>query len=199
MARWDSPWGVALDETFLPQNLKDAGYATAMFGKWHLGMYKQEYTPARRGFDEHVGYYQGCESRYTHVAACCTEGSPSGDRNLTCARLSVDGVNATQRGSQFALGYDCPGPPGSLSSLSVFLWESVLYGAFVWARRALKHQNTGFRPGQGGGPAPPPTPARAGPTSRSTTPAARSCCATRRWTSSRGPRRRCHNTTSQDL
>ena len=24
----------------------------------HLGMYKQEYTPARRGFDEHMGYYQ---------------------------------------------------------------------------------------------------------------------------------------------
>ncbi len=74
--------------------------------QWHLGMYKQEYTPARRGFDEHMGYYQGCESRYTHVAACCSPGSPSSDQNLTCAQLSVDGVNATQRGSQFALGYD---------------------------------------------------------------------------------------------
>jgi arylsulfatase B len=103
---WDSPWGIPLNETFLPENLKDAGFITAMFGKWHLGMYKQEYTPARRGFDEHMGYYQGCESRYTHVAACCTEGSPSSDQNLTCAQLSVDGVNATQRGSQFALGYD---------------------------------------------------------------------------------------------
>jgi arylsulfatase A-like enzyme len=30
---WDSPWGIPLNETFLPQNLKDAGYATAMFGK----------------------------------------------------------------------------------------------------------------------------------------------------------------------
>jgi hypothetical protein len=27
--------------------------------------------------------------------------------------------------------------PGRLSGLSVFLWESILYGAFVWARRAL--------------------------------------------------------------
>ena len=69
---WDTPWGIALNETFIPQNLKDAGYDTAMFGKvrlgcslssvmfpspsllvclqWHLGMYKQDYTPRRRGF-----------------------------------------------------------------------------------------------------------------------------------------------------
>ena len=30
-----------------------------------------------------------------------------------------------------------PGPPSLLSAISVFLWKSVLYGAFVWARRAL--------------------------------------------------------------
>jgi hypothetical protein len=40
----------------------------------------------------------------------------------------------------------CPGPRGRLSIISVFLCRSVLYGAFVWARRALKHQNGGFRP-----------------------------------------------------
>ena len=27
---WDTPWGIALNETFIPQNLKDAGYDTAM-------------------------------------------------------------------------------------------------------------------------------------------------------------------------
>jgi hypothetical protein len=32
---------------------------------------------------------------------------------------------------------DCPGPPGRLSALSVFLCKSVFYGAFVWARRVL--------------------------------------------------------------
>jgi hypothetical protein len=31
----------------------------------------------------------------------------------------------------------CPGPPGRLSALSVFLCKSVFYGAFVWAGRAL--------------------------------------------------------------
>eukprot|EP01065_Artemidia_motanka_P012589 TRINITY_DN1693_c6_g1_i1.p1 TRINITY_DN1693_c6_g1~~TRINITY_DN1693_c6_g1_i1.p1 ORF type:complete len:545 (+),score=138.71 TRINITY_DN1693_c6_g1_i1:100-1734(+) len=81
---WDTPWGIPLNETFLPQNLKDAGYETAMFGKWHLGMYKQEYTPSQRGFDEYTGYYQGCEGAYTHVASCCSAGSPTGDKDYVC-------------------------------------------------------------------------------------------------------------------
>merc|ERR1719473_321910 len=81
---WDTPWGVPLNETFIPQNLKDAGYITAMFGKWHLGMFKEDYTPPRRGFDEHMGYYQGCESHYTHVAACCGAGSPDHDQDFVC-------------------------------------------------------------------------------------------------------------------
>ena len=30
--RADVPFGVPLDNTFIPQNLKDVGYATALFG-----------------------------------------------------------------------------------------------------------------------------------------------------------------------
>ena len=30
----DVPWGISLKETFLPQNLREAGYLTALFGKW---------------------------------------------------------------------------------------------------------------------------------------------------------------------
>jgi arylsulfatase A-like enzyme len=40
-----------LDKFILPQALKAAGYATAMFGKWHLGN-QDDYHPSRRGFDE---------------------------------------------------------------------------------------------------------------------------------------------------
>lgn len=129
---YDSPWGLPLNETLLSQNLGDAGYSTALFGKWHLGMYKQEYTPARRGFDEHMGYYQGCESRYTHVSACCTPGSSNDDMNMTCAQLGTDGTNGTQRGCEFALGYDWwktgPAPHGgnSVPDLSVNRTSSAL-------------------------------------------------------------------------
>jgi hypothetical protein len=43
-----------------------------------------------------------------------------------------------------SLADDCPGRRGRLSALSVFLCKSILYGAFVWARRALKHQKHRF-------------------------------------------------------
>lgn len=36
---WDTPWGVPLNETFLSQNLKDAGYTTAIFGSVGRGVF----------------------------------------------------------------------------------------------------------------------------------------------------------------
>jgi arylsulfatase A-like enzyme len=39
----------------LPAYLKQAGYATAMIGKWHLGHRPPESWPVRRGFDEYLG------------------------------------------------------------------------------------------------------------------------------------------------
>ena len=42
-----------LDKFILPQALKAAGYATGMFGKWHLGN-DGAHHPARRGFDEAI-------------------------------------------------------------------------------------------------------------------------------------------------
>ena len=42
---------LSLDATTIVQVLKDAGYATGIFGKWHLGD-EEAYQPDRRGFDE---------------------------------------------------------------------------------------------------------------------------------------------------
>lgn len=42
-----------LDRSTVADALKKAGYATGMFGKWHLGQ-KGDYHPARRGFDEAI-------------------------------------------------------------------------------------------------------------------------------------------------
>lgn len=46
------------DIVMLPQLLKDAGYATGMFGKWHLGEDPAN-VPNARGFDEFVGFLAG--------------------------------------------------------------------------------------------------------------------------------------------
>lgn len=42
---------LTLDAITLPQVLQSAGYATGIFGKWHLGD-EADYQPGRRGFDE---------------------------------------------------------------------------------------------------------------------------------------------------
>lgn len=47
--------GLPKSETIFPQFLKPAGYATAQYGKWHLGP-DPEWSPALRGFDEVFGF-----------------------------------------------------------------------------------------------------------------------------------------------
>ena len=49
----DNFTNLPLDRVLLPQVLKRAGYATAMFGKWHLGQ-QGDFHPGRRGFDEAI-------------------------------------------------------------------------------------------------------------------------------------------------
>jgi arylsulfatase A-like enzyme len=49
----DNAEQLPLDKITVAQALKSAGYATAMFGKWHLGE-QERYHPAQRGFDEAV-------------------------------------------------------------------------------------------------------------------------------------------------
>lgn len=47
----DNVTQLPLDRTTMAQSFKAAGYATAMFGKWHLGE-NGEYHPGHRGFEE---------------------------------------------------------------------------------------------------------------------------------------------------
>ena len=53
------PWqqhGVHPQETFLPELFLQAGYQTAMVGKWHLGHAQQTYHPNNRGFQHFYGH-----------------------------------------------------------------------------------------------------------------------------------------------
>lgn len=49
----DNVQQLPLDKITIAQALKQAGYATGMFGKWHLGN-NGDYHPGRRGFDEAI-------------------------------------------------------------------------------------------------------------------------------------------------
>lgn len=51
----DSERGVHPEEITLAEAMKEQGYNTAIYGKWHLGSTKKEYLPLQNGFDEYVG------------------------------------------------------------------------------------------------------------------------------------------------
>ena len=64
------PWanyGLPLEERLLPQALREAGYTTAMCGKWHLGSFDKAYWPNARGFDYWYGHLFGAIDYYTHL------------------------------------------------------------------------------------------------------------------------------------
>ena len=46
--------GIHADELLLPELFQQRGYATAIFGKWHLG-HRPQFSPLRNGFDEFFG------------------------------------------------------------------------------------------------------------------------------------------------
>lgn len=50
----DSNYGVHQDEMTMGELLKQKGYATAIFGKWHLGS-QYQFLPPQNGFDEYYG------------------------------------------------------------------------------------------------------------------------------------------------
>lgn len=60
-------FGLSLKETTIASRLKAAGYATGMFGKWHLG-YRPDFHPLKRGFDEYFGFLGGAHD-YLDAAA----------------------------------------------------------------------------------------------------------------------------------
>ncbi|HJY53656.1 MAG TPA: arylsulfatase [Candidatus Udaeobacter sp.] len=61
-------YGLATDEWLLPQALKEAGYTTAIIGKWHLGNADHKYWPRQRGFDYQYGPLIGEIDYFTHEA-----------------------------------------------------------------------------------------------------------------------------------
>lgn len=63
--------GMLTDERTMADALHEAGYYTAIIGKWHLGNWHKHHLPMQRGFDYQyglygalVGYYTKCRERF---------------------------------------------------------------------------------------------------------------------------------------
>jgi arylsulfatase A-like enzyme len=52
-------YGLPTEERTLPQALREAGYRTAIVGKWHLGHADEKYWPQNRGFEHFYGNLVG--------------------------------------------------------------------------------------------------------------------------------------------
>ena len=58
--------GLPADRARLAPGMKAQGYATAVFGKWHMG-YEPKFSPLDQGFDEFTGFLGGNVSYFRHV------------------------------------------------------------------------------------------------------------------------------------
>lgn len=58
--------GLAIEELTFADYMKEAGYVTGIFGKWHLG-YRIDFNPIYQGFDYFRGYVSGNVDYHSHV------------------------------------------------------------------------------------------------------------------------------------
>lgn len=63
------PWvrfGLPRGERTIADYFQEAGYETAITGKWHLGHYSRGYLPGARGFEHSYGHVNGMIDYYSH-------------------------------------------------------------------------------------------------------------------------------------
>jgi arylsulfatase A-like enzyme len=73
--------------------LKNAGYATGLVGKWHLG-WKPEFHPNRHGFDEFFGFLSGAVDYYTHQNNAGVRDLYENDRPVELTTYLTDEITA---------------------------------------------------------------------------------------------------------
>ena len=67
-SRGSTTLGLPPEHPPLPSLLRDAGYRTALMGKWHLG-YPPAFGPLRSGYDEFFGPMSGGVDYFTHCSS----------------------------------------------------------------------------------------------------------------------------------
>jgi arylsulfatase A-like enzyme len=89
-------YGLDTSEWLLPQALKEAGYKTAIIGKWHLGHADKKFWPRQRGFDYQYGAMIGELDYFTHdehgVRDWFRNNEPVKEEGYTTTLLGKDAV-----------------------------------------------------------------------------------------------------------
>jgi arylsulfatase A-like enzyme len=115
-----STYGLDTNEWLLPQSLKEAGYNTAIIGKWHLGHADKKYWPKQRGFDYQYGAMIGELDYFTHdehgVLDWYRNNKPVHEKGYATQLLGNDAVkyiNEQQPGKSFYLylAFNAPHTP----------------------------------------------------------------------------------------
>ena len=114
---------LALGEVTVAQLLRQAGYRTGLFGKWHLGRYPG-YQPHQRGFDEFLGHYQGHIERYEYADQFVHNGRPVTTRGYVTELVTdaaIEFIDDTRRRSPAApffslVAYSAPHSPYQLDT-----------------------------------------------------------------------------------
>ena len=98
-----SAYGLDTEEWLLPQCLKEAGYKTAIIGKWHLGHADKKWWPKQRGFDYQYGAIIGEVDYFTHsehgVLDWFRDNEPVKEEGYTTQLIGTDAVNYIERQS----------------------------------------------------------------------------------------------------
>ena len=87
----DASTALPTSEATLASLLKGAGYATGMFGKWHLG-YEPRFRPNAHGFDEFFGFHDWAIDYFSHRTYT---GEPGLYENTTPVEREVAPENRT--------------------------------------------------------------------------------------------------------
>ena len=95
--------GIHSDEVLLPELLQQRGYATGIFGKWHLG-HRPEFSPLRHGFNEFLGIPYSNDNGPLHPVVTTIPSLPFIDGEKT-AELDPDQSQFTRRLTECACAF----------------------------------------------------------------------------------------------
>ena len=127
-------YGLDTSEWLMPQCLKEAGYHTAIIGKWHLGHADLKYWPRQRGFDYAYGATIGELDYYTHgdygVLDWFRDNKPVHEKGYTTTLIGDDAVKYihkqdAQRPFYLYLAFNAPHTPYQAPKETIAKYASI--------------------------------------------------------------------------